>query len=66
MATSIGENRWQGRSLESYKEMHEKTAKEKGVHEQFMRCKTLTQARKVLFGEKTKKYVARRDEPTKV
>ena len=41
-----------GRSLENYKSMHTKTAENKGCKEEFLACKTLTQARKVLFGMK--------------
>jgi len=43
---------WYGRSLDNYKNMHAKLAKEKGVSVEFQACKTLTQARKVLFGFK--------------
>lgn len=43
------------RSLENYKTMHEKTAKDREVYERFMSASTLTAARKILFGVKTKK-----------
>lgn len=49
------------RSLDNYKTMHSETAKNKGVYEEFMKCKTLTKARKILWGEKKKKNVARRE-----
>jgi len=61
MTTSATTGTWKGRDLENYKEMHQETAKKNGVLDQFMKCKTLTQARKVLFGDKPKKYVATRD-----
>lgn len=41
-----------GRSLENYKSMHKQTAINKGVEVEFQACKTLTQARKVLWGMK--------------
>lgn len=40
---------WLGRSLENYKEMH------KAKHPEVMKAKTLTEARKICFGVKTKK-----------
>lgn len=43
---------WLGRSLPNYKSMHASTAKSKGVSEAFQSAKTLTQARKILFGYK--------------
>jgi len=43
------------RSLENYKKMHEETAKTKECFDEFMACPTLTKARKVLFGDKSKK-----------
>lgn len=44
-----------GRLLENYKDMHKQTAKDKGVYEEFMSAFTLTKARKILFGVKSKK-----------
>lgn len=41
------------RSLMNYKEMHEKTAKDKGVYEAFVAATTLTRARGILFGFKS-------------
>jgi len=46
------EYEWLGRSLSNYKSMHASTAKSKGVGPAFEAAKTLTQARKVLFGYK--------------
>ena len=46
---------WLGRNLNNYKNWHENTAKEKGVHDRFMRAKTLTEARRILFGGHVKK-----------
>lgn len=43
------------RSLDGYKNMHEKTAKDKDVYQEFMNATTLTKARKILFGIKQKK-----------
>lgn len=40
------------RSLPNYKKMHEKTASNKGIAKEFQEAKTLTEARKILFGEK--------------
>lgn len=48
---------WKGRSLENYKEMHKETADRNGVIREFLAARTLTQARKILFGEKKKQYV---------
>jgi hypothetical protein len=45
---------WTGRSLSNYKAMHEGTAKGKGVGAQLQAARTLTQARKILFGVKAK------------
>jgi len=47
-------NKWKGRSLDNYKTMHANTAKKKNVYEEFMKSKTLTRARIILFGIKTK------------
>jgi len=38
------------RSLKNYKEIHAKTAREKGVYVEFMSALTLTSARRLLFG----------------
>lgn len=38
------------RSLQNYKSMHLKVAKSKGREEMLMNAKTLTQARKICFG----------------
>lgn len=48
------EYNWLGRSLDNYKSQHRKTAENKGVLEQFLKTKTLTEARKVVFGYKKK------------
>jgi hypothetical protein len=45
------EVKWPFRDLKNYKQMHEKTARDKGVLEAFCAAKTLTQARRVLFGK---------------
>lgn len=43
---------WLGRSLDNYKRMHRNTVEKKGVIEAFTGAKTLTQAKKILFGYK--------------
>lgn len=43
-----------GRSLENYKQMHTNTANDKGVYKEFIAAKTLTKAKKILFGFKKK------------
>lgn len=43
------------RSLDAYKQMHAKTAKDRNVYNEFMSCSTLTRARAILWGKKTKK-----------
>jgi hypothetical protein len=48
--------------LNSYKETHKQTAKNKGLERELAAAVSLTQARIVLFGLKPKKYVGRRDE----
>lgn len=48
------------RSLENYKEIHAAKAKEDGKYEELMRCKTITQAKAVLYGVKTKNFEAQR------
>lgn len=50
----VPEWEWLGRSLTNYKDMHTSTAKEKGVEKEFQSAKTLTAARKILFGFKKK------------
>jgi hypothetical protein len=40
------------RSLKNYKEMHRKTADQKGVSKEFQAAATLTAARRILFGVK--------------
>lgn len=42
------------RKLGNYKEMHEGTAKHRKCHKEFMSAKTLTQAKKILWGVKQK------------
>lgn len=42
------------RSLDAYKNIHRKTAEDKGVLSEFLSCRTLTRARIVLYGEKRK------------
>jgi len=42
--------RYPFRNLKNYKSMHTETAREKGVLEAFLACKTLTAARRLLFG----------------
>lgn len=51
---SVKNTAWAGRSLENYKAMHAQAAEKKGVSSEFQGAKTLTQARKVLFGMKKK------------
>ena len=46
--------------LQGYKEMHTKTAKSKDCLEEFMSARTLTQARKILWGVKKKNIKAKR------
>lgn len=43
---------WLGRSLSNYKQMQAKVAESKGVLDALMSAKTLTQARKVVYGTK--------------
>lgn len=42
------------RLLENYKKQHEETAKSKNVYDRFMSARTLTRARGILFGFKSK------------
>ena len=51
MKTQKKQSKWKGRSLINYKKQQEKRAKSKGVYEQLLNCRTLTQARKLLRGE---------------
>lgn len=46
------ESQWLGRNLNNYKAMHAGLAKSKGVSTEFQNAKTLTQARKILWGYK--------------
>ena len=48
------------RSLENYKKMHNGTAKSKSVLEDFNSARTLTEARKILFGVKKKQTKAKK------
>lgn len=50
--------RWRnlGARLANYKAMHADTARRKDVYEQFCAAESLTAARKVLWGEKPKRY----------
>ena len=43
-------SKWKGRNLDNYKSQHTKTAHRKDVWNEFIAAKTLTQARKILFG----------------
>lgn len=43
---------WCGRSLENYKAIHAKTAEQKGVSHELQNARTLTAAKKVVFGIK--------------
>lgn len=44
------EHTWAGRNLENYKKTHRELAEKKGVLREFLAAKTVTQAKKVLFG----------------
>ncbi len=48
------ESKWFGRSLENYKSMQANVAASKGVTKELREAKTLTQARKVVYGLKAK------------
>lgn len=39
-------------SLEGYKKFHKTLAQEKGVESQFLAAKTITEAKKILWGKK--------------
>jgi hypothetical protein len=43
---------WLGRSLDNYKSMHAAEAATRGVGEKLKAAKTLTEARKIVFGYK--------------
>jgi hypothetical protein len=43
-------SKWKGRDLNNYKNQHINTAKKKGLLQEFLSASTLTQARKILFG----------------
>ena len=46
------ESKWVGRSLSAYKQIHAKTAENRGVTGAFNKAQTLTAAKKILFGVK--------------
>lgn len=46
------EGNWIGRSLENYKSQHSSTAERKGVGAELKSAKTLTEARKIVYGHK--------------
>jgi len=50
----MSENKSPFRRLENYKAQHSKTAETKGIYEKFMSARTLTRARGILFGFKSK------------
>lgn len=54
MIGKVYESNWLGRSLKNYQAMHAKTAQDKGVYNEFMAANTLTKARKILWGTKSK------------
>lgn len=43
---------WLGRNLSNYKEVHAHIARDKGLEQELKAAKTLTQAKKILFGYK--------------
>lgn len=45
---------WAGRSLPNYKAMHRVTAEKKGLSREFENARTLTEAKKILWGYKKK------------
>ena len=47
--------KWLGPNLDNYKEMH------KDKHPEVMKAKTVTEARKICFGEKPKRAMAREE-----
>lgn len=48
----VVESTWLGRSLTNYKQLHAGRAEDRGVGRTFQNAKTLTEARKLLFGTK--------------
>ncbi len=52
-ATYNPESKWFGRSLDNYKIMQAKVAASKGLTKELQACRTLTQAKKLLFGLKS-------------
>ena len=50
-------------SLENYKKQQEKIAKSKNCYEELMKAKTLTEAKIVLYGKKTKNCSAYKGHP---
>lgn len=52
IADRVYEIKWFGRNLENYKQMQSKVAESKGVLDALMNAKTLTQARKIVYGHK--------------
>ena len=55
MNDKVIKNNWLGRSLENYKAQHSKTAQDKKVSDQFQAARSLTVARRVLWGVKSKR-----------
>lgn len=53
-AMYVPDSQWFGRSLENYKKMQSKAAASNGVTEQLRNAKTLTEARKIVYGLKKK------------
>ncbi len=57
------DSKWFGRNLNNYKDQQEKVAKSKNCLAELLKAKTLTEARKILYGikrgaeKKTKKKV---------
>lgn len=46
--------RWLGRSLANFKSLNRKAAEERGILAQLEACRTLTQARKLMQGQKVR------------
>lgn len=61
MSTWLDRNKTE--SLANYKKQQEKVAKSKGVYKELMEATTLTQAKKAVYGEKKKKYMAFKGHP---
>ena len=55
------QSNWKGPSLQNYKEMHKAKAEAEGKLDKLMACRTLTQARKLLFGEKKSQHGSAND-----